>query len=250
MRFNFRSIKTQLIVFLSFFAFLLLAESRDLLFLKAIIIAVISALVLDSIFIFVKNKEFRISESSIITGLIIGLVLAAGQSWWKIPLSSLIAISSKHLVKIKGKHIFNPAACGIFLSVILFGASTQWSGTYLWYILVPFGLYFAQKIKKTEVVIGYAVLSLLLFGGQAISRGIPLKNIFGYFSYFYIFIMVIEPVTSPINRQAKYLFGAGIAVLIFILTEAGAAFDAELASLLVMDAAAPLLNRVSLRKGA
>jgi Na+-translocating ferredoxin:NAD+ oxidoreductase RnfD subunit len=49
--------------------------------------------------------------------------------------------------------------------------------------------------------------------------------------------------------MGKYLFGAGVATLIFVLTEAGVRFDAELFSLLIMNAAVPLLNRLSPIKG-
>ena len=185
---GFKSIKTQLIIYLSCFAFLLIIKDRELVFIKAITIAVISALTLETAIIYLKNKTLQISESSIITGLIVGFVFASDEAWWKIALASLIAIFSKHLIRIKNKHIFNPATFGIFLTVILFGASTGWNGTYLWYILVPFGLYFAYRIKKLEVVIGYAVVSLLLFGAQALLHKVSFLNVFGYFSYFYIFL--------------------------------------------------------------
>jgi len=88
-----------------------------------------------------------------------------------------------------------------------------------------------------------------LFGAQAVAQRVSLWNIFGYFSYFYIFVMVIEPRTTPLNSIGKFIFGAGTAALIFILTEAGAGFDIELFSLLAMNVTVPLLNRIPLRKG-
>ena len=249
MPFSFKSVRTQLIIYLSCFALFLIVKDRNLDFIKAIAVAVISALTLETAITYLKNKTLQISESSIITGLIVGFVFASDEAWWKIALASLIAIYSKHLIRIKNKHIFNPATFGIFLTVILFGASTGWNGTYLWYILVPFGLYFAYRIKKLEIVIGYAAVSLLLFGSQALLHKVSFLNVFGYFSYFYIFIMVIEPKTGPVKEAGKYFFGAGIAALIFILTEIGVKFDAELLSLLALNAAVPLLNKISLKKG-
>ena len=249
MPFSFKSIRTQLIIYLSCFALFLMVKDRNLVIMKAIAVAVISALTLETAIIYLKNKTLQISESPIITGLIVGFVLASDQAWWKIALAALIAVISKYLIRIKDKHIFNPAAFGIFLTVILLGASTGWNGTYLWYILVPFGLYFTYKIKKLEVVYGYAAVSLVLFGAQALLHKVPLLDVFGYFSYFYIFIMVIEPKTGPAKVAGKYFFGAGIAALIFILTETGVKFDAELFSLLAMNAAVPLFNMVSFKKG-
>ncbi|MFH0912957.1 MAG: RnfABCDGE type electron transport complex subunit D, partial [Candidatus Omnitrophota bacterium] len=207
-------------------------------------IAVISALGTESAILFLKNKKFSITASSIISGLIIGYVLSSDSPWWIFILASLLAISSKHLIRIGKRHLFNPAALGIFLSIILFGASGQWKGTYLWHILVPAGLYFIFKINKSEVIIGYGLAALGLFAIQAVIQKTPLLNIFGYLSYFYIFIMLIEPRTTPVKLAGKLIFGAGAAVLIFILTEAGVRFDAELCTLLVLNAFVPLLNKI------
>jgi len=246
---NLKSIKIQLILYLACFALFLAVRDKDWTFLLAVFTCVISALTIETLVLYLKTKKFQITESSIITGLIIGYVLSSDEVWWKLVFVSFLAIFSKYLIRLQKKHIFNPAAFGIFLTLVLLGGSTQWRATYVWYILVPFGIYFAHRFKKMEVVIGYAIISLALFGTQALLLRVPLGNIFGYFSYFYIFVMVIEPKTSPLRPLGKYLFGAGVAALIFILTEARVSFDAELLSLLVMNATVPFLNKIPLKIG-
>ena len=239
------SIKTQLIIFLASFAVFLAATSRDYIFILAVIVAVVTAAACDAVFDFFKNKKFVITESSLISGLIIGYVLASDGPWWIFVFASVAAILSKHLIRTSRKHIFNPAALGIFASIILFSSSTQWKGTYSWYIIVPFGLYFVYKIRKLELLGAYAFASLSLFGGQALIQHVPLQNIAGYFNYFFIFIMLIEPQTTPIKLRGKLIFGIGVGALIFILTEWGVRFDAELASLLVLNLATQLLNKLT-----
>lgn len=239
---KFKSIKTQLILYLVCFAVLLALKEKDFVFLFTTTVAVISALAVEALILYLKTKKFRITESAIITGLIVGYVLSSDEAWFKFAFASSSAILSKYLFRFQKRHIFNPAALGIFLTLVLLGASAQWKGTYLWYIIVPLGIYFVHKLKKIEVIIGYAIISLLLFGMQAVSQKVSFLNIFGYFSYFYIFVMVIEPKTTPVNSRGKYLFGAGTAALIFILTELGIKFDVELFSLLVMNITVPLLN--------
>ncbi|MDD5565643.1 MAG: RnfABCDGE type electron transport complex subunit D [Candidatus Omnitrophica bacterium] len=239
------SVKTQLIIFLVTFAVFLSVKEGDFTFAVATIIAVISASTLDAIALYLKKKGFQLTESSVITGLIIGYVLASDGGQAAFVLAALLAVFSKHVIRYRNTHIFNPAAFGIFLTLILFNASTQWRGTYSWYILAPFGLYFAHKIRKIEVIIGYAVVALGLFGAQAVIQKVPLVSIFGYLSYFFIFVMVIEPKTTPVSTAGKLVFGAGVAFLIFVLTELGARFDVELCSLLVMNAAVPALNHLS-----
>jgi Na+-translocating ferredoxin:NAD+ oxidoreductase RnfD subunit len=214
-------------------------------FLYAICIAVVSAIIAESLILYSRTKIFQATESSIITGLIIGFVLSSDEIWWKLALAAVLAILSKYLIQAQKKHIFNPAAFGIFMVTIIFNAQTQWKGTYLWYILLPFGLYFAYKFKKTEIIASYACVSLGLFGIQAAFQNISFPHILGYFSYFYIFIMAIEPKTTPVRQMGKFIFGALLGGLIFILTTIGARFDVELASLLVLNMAVPVLNRIS-----
>ena len=60
--------------------------------------------------------------------------------------------------------------------------------------------------------------------------------------------MIIEPKTTPVKKLIKYLFGAGIAALIFILTEIGVSFDIELFSLLALNVSVPLFNKRALKR--
>ncbi|MDD5194852.1 MAG: RnfABCDGE type electron transport complex subunit D [Candidatus Omnitrophica bacterium] len=242
--FKLRSIKTQLILYLAALAVFISIKDKDAAFLFTATIAVISSVSLEALIVYFKTKTLRITESSCITGLIIGFVLSGNQAFWKLVAAAAIAILSKSVFRFHKKHIFNPAGFGIFLTLIFLGADTYWKGTYLWYIIVPFGLYFSYKLRRLEILYGYFLVFLALFGTQAIFQKVSPSNIFGYLSYFYIFVMVIEPITTPIKPAGRFLFGAGVSLLIFILTQAGARFDVELFSLLALNMAVPLLNKV------
>lgn len=257
------SIKIQMFIFLSCFAFYLSIMDKDWRFLFSVSLAVVFCFALESLIIYFsrltikskggippatnnlagKEKKFQLADSAAITGLIIGYVLASSQPWWVFLLASLVAICSKHIIRVKAKHIFNPAAFGIFMPILLMGAYTQWKGTYVWYILVPFGIYFVSKIKKSEVLIGYMVTFSILFGAQAIMQRINLVNILGYLNYFFIFVMLIEPKTTPIYRMGKFIFGIGVAVLTFIFTQIGVKVDAEISALIILNLFVPLLNK-------
>jgi Na+-translocating ferredoxin:NAD+ oxidoreductase RnfD subunit len=247
--FNLRSIKTQLILYLLAFALFLVFKGRDFSFLLSFLTCVAAAVFAEAGVLYFKARKLQVTESALIAGAIMGCVFSSDEVWWKLAIAAVLAILFKHAVRSRNKHIFNPAALGIFLSAVLGGVALQWNGTYLWYFLVPFGIYLAHKMRKLEIVAGYAGMALVLFGTQALLQKVPLLNIFGYFSYFYVFIMVIEPKTTPSNRVGKYVFGAAVAGLIFILTESGARFDVELFSLLAMNAAVPLMNKFPVKQG-
>jgi Na+-translocating ferredoxin:NAD+ oxidoreductase RnfD subunit len=184
---NLKSLKTQLIIFLFCFAVYLTISEKDIAFLFATSIATLFAVITESIILYFREKKLIITESSVISGLIIGYVVALDNRWWIFALASLFAIGSKYLIRFQKNHLFNPAAWGIFLSVLLFKAATQWKGTYAWYILVPFGIYFISKIRKIEVLLGYGITTLILFGIQAVIQKASIFNIFGYLSYLYAY---------------------------------------------------------------
>jgi len=246
---NIKSMKTQLILYLACLAVFIALKDKNTGFIGVIFTAVLSAGLIESGIIFLKKKIFQISESSIITGLIIGYVISSNEAWLKIVFASALAILSKYLIRFRHRHIFNPAGFGLFLSTIFIGVSLEWKGTYLWYILIPFGFYFVYRIKRIALLLGYVFISLSLFLTQAVLNSYSLPGIFYYFSYFYIFIMLIEPKTTPVEILPQCLFGALTAVLAFVLTEIRVSFDVEIFSLLVLNASVPLLNLLSTKKG-
>ncbi|MCX5704824.1 MAG: RnfABCDGE type electron transport complex subunit D [Candidatus Omnitrophica bacterium] len=245
---DFKSIKIQLIIFLACFAAYSYLIDKQSAFIFTLCLSVAAASGTESLLLYFRSKKFQVTQSSLISGLIVGTVLSADNRWWVIVLAAVFAIASKHLLRINSKHVFNPAAFGIFLSIILLGAFTQWRGVYLWYILVPFGIYFVYKIQKLEILAGFVLVFFVLFGIQVFIRKGPIWNILGYLNYFYLFIMLIEPKTTPSKQVGKVIFGAGTAVFIFVLTEMGVRFDVELCSLLILNALTPMLNHIPQRR--
>jgi len=237
-----KSIKVQLGVFLLLFSVYLVFLEKNAWILSGLCISVIFAALADSVISYLKKKEFIVTESSVITGLIVGFVLSGSEKWWLIALAALSAVVSKHVIRFNNRHFFNPAAFGVLIAVFLLGASTEWKGAYLWYIIAPFGIYASFKIKKLELLAGYFIASLILFGVQAVIQNSPILNIFGYLNYFFIFIMLIEPMTTPMAMPGKIIFGAGAGVLIFILYVFGVR-EAELLALICFNLFMPLLNR-------
>nr|MBU1328054.1 RnfABCDGE type electron transport complex subunit D [Candidatus Omnitrophota bacterium] len=239
---NIKSIKVQLSIFLIAFALCLSFTGKDSLFLLSLGVSVIAAIGADSIITYLKSKKIIITESSIVSGLIIGYVLSSGEAWWIIILASIFAISSKHIIRFNGRHVFNPAGFGVLIITFLLGISTEWKGANLWYIIIPLGIYFVFKIRKQEIVISYLIASFILFGIQAIIQNVQIFNILGYLNYFFIFIMLVEPMTTPMTYYGKIIFGSGVGILIFILYLFGIK-EAELLALAFFNLSTLLLNR-------
>ena len=241
---NLRSIKVQMNLFFAAFAvFLFLKEPRFAL-LAGFFWAILFSVLIETSFLLLKTRKLQITDSALTSGFIIGYVLAAESPWWMFLAATALAVGLKHLLRFRGKNLMNPAALGIFLTVLLLKGTTEWKGAYEWYILIPAGLYIINKIKKTAIVWGYFVTSLALFIPQALAQHAPLSGIAGYFNYFFIFIMLIEPKTTPASRGPKIVFGAGVALLVFFLTERSFRYEPELFALLVLNLSVPFLNKI------
>lgn len=237
------SLKLQLSLFLTSFLIFLSFQESDIAFFTNTIISLVTCVVIDSLFYFAKAKKFKITESSLITGLIIGFVLSSSLKWWFFILAAGLAIITKHLIRINNKHIFNPAALGIFLVIAIFKQATQWHGAYSWYIIIPFGLYFVWRIKKITIVSVYLLTYILLSVIQSHHLGTSILNQIFYANYFFIFVMLIEPRTSPFDLKPKIAYGVLVGVFSFILQWFNLPYDTELAALLIGNLVLNLYNK-------
>jgi len=240
----FKSVKVQINLFLIAFAVFLYLKNPSFGFLAGFFWAILFSVLAEAAILYFKTKKFQITDSALTSGLIIGYVLSSESPWWMFMTVATCAVGLKRVLRFHGKNLLNPAALGIFLAVLLLNGTTEWKGAYEWYLLIPAGFYLVNKIKKLEIVWGYFGMALLLFIPQALRQGTPLVNIPGYFNYFFIFIMLIEPKTTPPTLWPKIVFGAAVALLVFLLTELGFRYEPELFALLVLNALVPLLNKI------
>jgi len=227
------SIKLKLILFLFVFLVLVSLWEKDSNFFIKSIIAVLATVAAEGLCFFIKSRSFKLTQSSLITGLIIGFVLSSSQEWWLFLLAGFLAIILKHLIRFDGKHIFNPAALGIFLTVVIFNKAAQWHGAYWWGMIIPFGLYFAWKIRKISLVSTYFVTYVLLSLVQWCWFKQPFWNQIYYANWFFIFVMLVEPRTSPFKFTQNVFFGIIVSVFSFILYWVKLPFDADLPALLL-----------------
>ena len=243
-----KSLKVQLSVFLFLFAGYLAVTDKDYFFLLSITVAIAATVFTDSLFCYFKNKKITVTESSIVSGLIIGFVLSPDTGLWLPAVAGIIAIFSKHILRWRKNHFLNPAAFGVLFSLFIFGfwfdTGTQWNGTYLWYFLVPAGIYFSYKMRKLEIIAGYYIVYFCCFGIQAFLQEMPISTIAMFANYFFILIMLVEPKTSPYTRWGKIIYGASAAVIVFVLYFIGFKYDADLAALMICNAGSPLLNKL------
>ncbi len=173
---------------------------------------------------FYKKKRF-VSDGGIITGLIIGMIVGSFSPLYMVVVATAIAIASKHILKVKRKPIFNPAAVGLLVVYYVFGTEESWWGglTLLPYaylvLLVAVGLYISYRVKKLSQVVSYMVSYLvicavfLLFHGTHMYASFGFQNPLINTALFLAFFMLTDPPTSPGKPRHQIWFGAMAALI-------------------------------------
>lgn len=207
--------------------------------LAQLVLSPLVAAVSDFVVNYLRHKRKEFPEHGLITGLIIALVLSPVSLSASI-IIPVIAIALKHVIRYKNRNIFNPAALGMFVSAAALGVHAAWWSVS--YLAMPFGFIIAYKIRRL-----YNPLSFI-----AVSSAIP--AIYGYINsgkwllpinasmFFFAFVMLLEPVTSPHTKKGQVIFGVSVATLSFLLSFTS--LDIFLSSLLIMNLFTPWLNRL------
>jgi enediyne biosynthesis protein E5 len=171
----------------------------------AIVSAIIAELVLGRVFF---GKWLNLA-SAYITGISVG-ILVRSPAFWPYALCSVISIMSKYVLRVKGRHLWNPSNFGI--CVLLFLApdtvaslSIQW-GNFIWPLLVIWVLgsiiiWRAQRfhISATYVVsfFAFAFLRSWITGHPWQAEVAPIT---GPMYQLFVFFMITDPKTTVRSR--------------------------------------------------
>lgn len=178
-------------------------------FLTWLLLSVATSSAADFIINLLFKKKKILPKNAIISGLIVGGVLDYTLAWYWVVLFSFAAIISKHLIKFHERHVFNPANFGLFWATV-FGFPLTWSIETNIYLISIIGAYWIYKLKKIFHVLGFLTFFLVLFSTQGFN---PLTLV----SWFFVFVMLIEPQTSGVGRLRGFIFGAISGISAFII---------------------------------
>lgn len=183
---------------------------------------------------------------------ILGLCLLLKTNYYLIAsLASIIAIASKYLLRINGKHIFNPSAIGIVTTV--YGTGQAWispgqwgSDVVLLFTVVSFGYIVLTRIQKLDVSLFFlAGFGGLMFARQILFLGWPMDFFVQTMStgslLLFSFFMITDPKTMPDHFIARRLWALTIGVAAFYM--ASFQFMAT-APILVLILAQPLVPMI------
>lgn len=141
-------------------------------------------------------------------------------------LAAGIAIGSKFLLRVRGKHVFNPANFAL-VSLIL-TSDNAWVSTGQWgsaaigaFALACLGFLVLTRARRAETTLAFLVAFAALLVGRAIWLGdpltIPAHQLQNGALLIFAFFMISDPKTSPNTPVGRIAFGALVAAIAYTI---------------------------------
>lgn len=163
--------------------------------------------------------------SPLISSLSLTLLLRT-DTIWLAAAAAILAIGSKFLLRVQGKHVFNPANFAIVALIILsehaWVSSGQWGSAAIGALtLGSLGLIVITRAKRAETTLCFIGAYALLLIGRDIWLGdpmsIPLHQMQNGALLIFSFFMISDPRTSPNTPLGRGVFALLVASIAFVI---------------------------------
>jgi len=159
--------------------------------------------------------------SAYITGISVG-ILCRTFVYWPFALTSAIAITSKYVIRWKGRHLWNPsnfAICTMLLVAPEYFSTlmTQWGNT-LWPMLViwALGALITYRVKRFHITATYVISFIIFAFVRTQFTGHPffaeVAPITGPPYQLFIFFMITDPRTTVSSKRGQMVVAFLVAV--------------------------------------
>ena len=192
------------------------------------------------------------SRSALISGLSLCLLLRSN-SHALACLAAVIAIASKFVIKIRGKHVFNPTDGAIVALLIMTNqvwvSPGQWgTAAFFAFLMACAGSLVVTRAARADVSLAFIAAFSALVIGRSLYLGEPLalplhrleSGAFLLFSFF----MMSDPKTTPDSRAARMVFATLVAATAWYVQFRLFRTNGLLWSLAIWSMAVPMLDRM------
>lgn len=160
--------------------------------------------------------------SAYVSGISVG-ILVRSPAFWPYALCAAISITSKYVLRVRGRHLWNPTNFGIVMMLLLAadtvaGLSVQWGNNLLPMAFVwVLGTFILRAVGRLHITLTY-VAAFLFFGYvRSLATGhlflSEVAPITGPMYQLFIFFMITDPKTTVRPKWAQSLVAVLIAAL-------------------------------------
>ncbi|HLI79251.1 MAG TPA: RnfABCDGE type electron transport complex subunit D [Candidatus Binataceae bacterium] len=188
-----------------------------------IILTFVTALTAQHLSFGMRPDAPRSYRSAIITALSLTLLLRADNLWVH-PIAACAAILSKSLLRVRGKHLFNPATFGVIFAMLMLPgvwiSPGQWGQDIAlagW--MVALGAFVVTRARRADISWSF----LLFYVGALAMRIAYLGQRWAVLEHqlangallLFAFFMISDPMTSPNHPRARAMHAAVVAAIAF-----------------------------------
>lgn len=198
-----------------------IAYSPGAIFLSTTLFLVVTWIT-NKIFAFIFEAPTNV-ESVYISALILSLIFTPLQSIHTvIPLAwvAVWTMASKYIFAIGKKHLFNPVAIAAVITSFAIGQSASWwvGSTWMAPVVILGGMLIVRKIRRAELVLSFFLTALVTIAVFALAKGGNISatlqsNILHSSLFFFAFVMLTEPLTTPPTKRLQMIYGGLVGIL-------------------------------------
>jgi Na+-transporting NADH:ubiquinone oxidoreductase subunit NqrB len=164
-------------------------------------------------------------KSALISALSLALLLRTSNPLWLVAVPAL-TIGSKFLLRVQGRHVFNPTNMGLAAAMLLsdrvWVSPGQWgSAAITGFAALCLGSLVVRRAERSDVTWAFLVAWLGLLVGRAWWLGdplaIPLHQVSNGALLIFAFFMISDPKTTPDTRTGRILFACLVAGLAYVI---------------------------------
>ena len=217
------------------------------------LVLLLTSLSVQAVFIRWKGLPWSALKSALITGLGLCLLLHAG-SLWTVALGATIAIASKFLIRVRGKHMFNPANIGIVAAMILTGdawvSPGQWgAGPALVFLVGAAGLMVLLRVGRIDTSLAFLLTFALLDLGRTVlylgwGMDVWAHRMMNGSLLLFSFFMLTDPMTTPNAPTVRIAWSMLIALITFGMGAFAHVHTAPVWAVFALCAVTPILDAV------
>ena len=165
------------------------------------------------------------------------------RGWWIFVATAAGSLLSKHVIRWRGEHIFNPSNIGLVVCFLVLGRNRAapldfwWGPTSAWLVLalvviVTGGFAILRRLRLLRVALGFwasfaAGIGIIAASGHAMTARWHLGPIEGFHLWWvlvtspevlvFLFFMITDPKTAPRGPRARVVYAVGLGTLSSLL---------------------------------
>jgi len=201
-----------------------------------ILIVVAATCALDVLLHRLLKGQWVFPLSAAITGLSLAILVNYSHGLWLPLIPPFLAIASKYLLTVEGRHVYNPSLFGLVMAIWLSAEMISPAPAYQWggypavaiFIVTAAIVMFALKIRRTPLIVSFLIFYTINLAIRAwLTRWhVPPETLFfGTLSspafYLFAFFMITDPATSPKSARGQIAMAFGICVFDLALQQYG-----------------------------